>query len=80
MTLTTTYLDTLENIPIEVLSEHEEDKTTKANHYINLLFEKTKLAKLKDDMVSEIKIEIKTVINVKLDKIKLTKHQDDSNT
>ena len=80
MALTTIYLDTLENIPIEVLSEQEEDKTTEANHYINLLFEKTKLAKLKDDMVSEIKIEIKTVINAKLDKIKLTRHQDDSNT
>ena len=39
MALTTIYLDTLENIPIEVLSEQEEDKTTEANHYINLLFE-----------------------------------------
>ena len=54
--------DTSENIPIEVEFGHEE-----ANYYTNLLFEKTKLAKLKDDIVSEIKTEIKTVINAKFD-------------
>ena len=40
---------------------------------------KTKLARLKDDIVSEIKTEIKTVINEKFDKIELMKHQDESN-
>ena len=46
--------DTSKNIPIEAESGHEE-----TNYYTNLLFEKTKLAKLKDDIVSEIKTEIK---------------------
>ena len=36
-----------------------------------MLFEKTKLAKLKDDIVSEIKTEIKAVINAKFE---LSKH------
>ena len=44
-----------------------------------MIFEKTKLAKLKDDIVSESKTEIKTVINAKFDKIELMKHQDESN-
>ena len=67
--------DTSENIPIEVESGHEKDRITD-DYYTNLLFEKTKIAKLKDDIVSEIKTEIKTVINAKFDKIELTKHQD----
>ena len=71
--------DKSENNPLEVKSGHEEDRITEVNHYINLLFEKTKLAKLKDDIVSEIKTEIKTVINAKFDKTELTKHQDESN-
>ena len=71
--------DTSENIPIEVESGHKNDKITEANYYTNLLFEKTKLAKLKDDIVSEIKTEIKTVINEKFDKIELRKHQDENN-
>ena len=70
--------DTSENIPIEVESGHEKDRTTD-DYYTNLLFEKTKLARLKDDIVSEIKTEIKTVINEKFDKIELMKHQDESN-
>ena len=70
--------DTSENIPIEVESGHEKDRITD-DYYTNLLFEKTKLAKLKDDIVSEIKTEIKTVINEKFDKIEFTKHQDESN-
>ena len=49
------------------------------DYYTNLLFEETKLAKLKDDIVSEIKTEKKPVINAKLDKIELMKHQDESN-
>ena len=36
------------------------------------------LAKLKDDIVSEIKTKVKTAINAKLDKIELTKHQGKS--
>ena len=39
----------------------------------------SKLTKLMDDTVSETKTEIKTVINAKLDKIELTKHQDEHN-
>ena len=70
--------DTSENIPIEVGPGHEKDRT-KDDYYTNLLFEKTKLAGLKDDIVSEIKTEIKTVINEKFDKIELMKHQDESN-
>ena len=70
--------DTSENIPIEVESGHEKDRTTD-DYYTNLLFEKNKLARLKDDIVSEIKTEIKTVINEKFDKIELMKHQDESN-
>ena len=70
--------DTSENIPIEVESGHEKDKTTD-DYYTNLLFDKTKLARLKDDIVSEIKTEIKTAINEKFDKIELMKHQDESN-
>ena len=58
----------------------EQNRITEAKHYINLFFEKTELAKkLKDDIVSEIKIEILTVINAKIDKIGLKKHQDESN-
>ena len=71
--------DTSENIPIEVESRHEKDRITEAHYHINLLFEKTKLAKLKNGIVSEIKTEIKTVINAKFDKIELTKHQYESN-
>ena len=71
--------DTSENIPIEFESGHKEVRITEVNHYINLLFEKTKLAKLKDDIVSESKTEIKTVIDAKFDKVELTKHQDGSN-
>ena len=71
--------DTSENIPIEVETGHEKDRITEANYYTNLLFEKTKLAKLKDNIVSEIKTEIKTVTNAKFDQIELTKHQDESN-
>ena len=52
--------DTSENIPIEPESGHEEDRITEANKYINLLFVKTKLAELKDNIVPEIKTEIKT--------------------
>ena len=37
--------DTLENIPIEVESVHEKDRITD-DYYTNLLFKKTKLAKL----------------------------------
>ena len=70
--------DTSENIPIEVESGHEKDKTTD-DYYTNLLFDKTKLARLKDDIVSEIKTEIKTAINEKFDKIELMKHQNESN-
>ena len=33
-------------------SGHEEDRITEANPYMNVLFKKTKLAKLKDDTVS----------------------------
>ena len=68
--------DTSENIPTEVESGSEKDWITEANYYTNLLFEKSKLAKLKDDIVSEIKTEIKTVINAKFDKIELTKHHE----
>ena len=70
--------DTSENIPIEVEFGHEKDRITD-DYYTNLLFEKTKLAKLKDDIVSEIKTQVKTVINTKFDKIELRKHQDESN-
>ena len=70
--------DTSENIPKEVESGHEKDRTTD-DYYTNLLFEKNKLARLKDDIVSEIKTEIKTAINEKFDKIELMKHQDESN-
>ena len=70
--------DTWENIPIEVESGHEQDRTTD-NCYTNLLFEKTKFARLKYDVVSKIKTEIKTVINEKFDKIELMKHQHESN-
>ena len=52
--------DTSENISIEPESGHEEDRIREANKYINLLFVKTKLAELKDNIVSEIKTEIKT--------------------
>ena len=48
--------DTSENIPIEVESGHEKDRITD-DYYTNLLFEK--------NIVSEIKTEIKTVINGK---------------
>ena len=51
---------TSENISIEPESRHEEDRITEANKYINLLFVKTKLAELKDNIVPEIKTEIKT--------------------
>ena len=70
--------DISENIPIEVKSGHEKGRITD-DYYTNLPFEKTKLAMLKDDIVSEIKTEIKTVINEKFDKIELMKHQDESN-
>ena len=70
--------DTSENIPIEIESGHEKDRTTDG-YYTNLLFEKNKLARLKDDIVSEIKTEMKTAINEKFDKIELMKHQDESN-
>ena len=39
----------------------------------------SKLTKLMGDTVSETKAEIKTVINAKLDKIELRKHQDEHN-
>ena len=39
----------------------------------------SKLTKLMGDTVSEAKAEIKTVINAKLDKIELTKHQNEHN-
>ena len=68
--------DTSANIPIEVEPGCEKDRITEPKYYINQLFEKTKLAKLKDDIVSEIKTEIKTVINAKFGKMELTKHQD----
>ena len=71
--------DGLENILIEFDSEYQEDRITEANHFVNLLFDKTKLAKLKEDIVSEIKTQVKTVINTKFDKIELRKHQDESN-
>ena len=64
--------------PIELESGHEKDRTTN-DYYTNLLFGKTKLARLKDDIVSEIKTEIKTLINEKFDKIELMKDQDESN-
>ena len=70
--------DRSEIILIEVESGHEKDRITD-DYYTNLLFEETKLAKLKDDIVSEIKTEKKPVINAKLDKIELMKHQDESN-
>ena len=70
--------DISENIPIEVESGSEKDRTTD-DYYTNLLFEKTKLDRLKDDIVSEIRTGIKTVINEKFDKIELMKHQDESN-
>ena len=70
--------DTSENIPIEVESGHEKDRITD-DYYTNLLFEKNKLAKLKDDIVSEIKTERKTVINAKFEKIELAKHQHENN-
>ena len=70
--------DKSENIPTEVESGHEKDRTTD-DYHTNLLFEKTKLTRLKDDIVSEIKTEIKTMINAKFDKIELMKHQDESN-
>ena len=60
------------------VSGHKKDRTTN-DYYTNLLFGKTKLARLKDDIVSEIKTEIKTAINEKFDKIELMKHQDESN-
>ena len=41
--------DTSENIPIEVESGHEKDRTTD-NYYTKLLFEKIQLARLKDDI------------------------------
>ena len=41
-----------------------------------IIIEKTKLARLKDGIVSEIKTEAKTVINEKFDKIEFMKHQD----
>ena len=66
--------DTSGNFPIEVESGYEKDRTTD-DYYTNLLFEKNKLARLKDD----IKTEIKTAINEKFDKIELMKHQDESN-
>ena len=67
---------TLPTIYLKVTG-HEKDRNTEANYYTNLHFEKTKFAKV--DIVSEIKIEIKAVINSKFDKIKLTQHQDASN-
>ena len=70
--------DTSENIPIEVDSGHEEDRTTDY-YYTNLIFEKNKLARLKDDIVSEIKTEIKTAINEKFDQVELLRYQDESN-
>ena len=70
--------DTSDNIPIEVESGLEKDRTTD-DYYTNVLFEKNKLARLKDDIVSEIKTEIKTLINEKFDKIELMKDQDESN-
>ena len=79
ITLPTFYLTIHRRIsPTEVESRHEKDRITD-DYYTNLLFEKTKLAKLKDDIVLEIKTKIKTVINEKLDNIELTKHQDESN-
>ena len=48
--------DKSENNPLEVKSGHEEDRITEVNHYINLLFEKTKLAKLKDDIYQKLKL------------------------
>ena len=62
--------DTSENIPVEVESGHEKVRITD-DYYTNLLFKKTKYAKLKADIVSEIKTEIKTVINAKLIKLNL---------
>ena len=69
---------TSENIPIEVELGHKKDRTTD-DYYTHLLFEKTKLPRLKDDIVSEIKTEIKALINEKFDKIELMKDQDESN-
>ena len=60
--------DTSKIISTEVEPGHKKDRITD-DYYTNLLFKETKLAKLKDDIVSEIKTEIKTVINAKLDKI-----------
>ena len=68
--------DPSENIPIE--SGCKKDRTTD-DYSKNLLFEKNKLARLKDDIVSEIRTEIKTFINEKFDKIELMKDQDESN-
>ena len=47
--------DTSENICIEVESGHQKDRITD-DYYTNLLFEKSKLTKLKDEIVSEIKL------------------------
>ena len=69
--------DTSKIISTEVEPGHKKDRITD-DCYTNLLFKETKLAKLKDDIVSEIKTKIKTAINAKLDKIELTKHQGKS--
>ena len=47
--------DTSDNIHIEVESGLEKGRTTN-DYYTNLLFEKNKLARLKDDIVSELKL------------------------
>ena len=50
--------DTSENISVEVESGHQKDRITDG-YYTNLLFEKNKLTKLKDEIVSEIKLKQK---------------------
>ena len=70
--------DTSENVPTEVESGHEIGRTTD-DYYTNLPFEKTKLTRIKDDIISQIKTEIKTLINERFDKTELMKDQDESN-
>ena len=60
-----------ENIPVEVESGHKKGRIIEANYYINQVFEKTKLAKLNDDIVSVIKTQIRTVIMPNLIKLNL---------
>ena len=77
MTLPTIYLKIHRRISLLRLSLDTKKIELQKLIIIQTCFsKKAKLAKLKDNIVSEIKTEIKNVINVKFNKIELTRHQE----